>query len=153
VQNFRMDGLARQVVDFGQAHETWAPANHIGLLHLSSGGGHGEAYHGGVCYLEAGVASMLSGIGVGVDTPLMEEDWTEWWLRSRRRFRRKERRAFDSLAILICWRLWKQRNARAFANVRGQFSAVGLVEQVLAEWDLWTKAGLGGCNAFARVVH
>jgi hypothetical protein len=57
------------------------------------------------------------------------------------------------LAILICWRLWKQRNARAFANVRGQFSAVGLVEQVLAEWDLWTKAGLGGCNAFARVVH
>jgi hypothetical protein len=55
--------------------------------------------------------------------------------------------------ILISWRLWKQRNARVFGNTTRQFSEEALVDQILLDWELWTKAGLGGCVSFARVVH
>jgi hypothetical protein len=63
-------------------------------------------------------------------------EWNEWWLSTRVRVRTNERRASDTLVILVSWRPWKQRNARSFDNVRGQFSVKGLVEQVLAEWVL-----------------
>jgi hypothetical protein len=76
-----------------------------------------------------------------------------WWLTARRRVERRDRRTFDTLVLLVCWRLWKQRNARVFQNARRQYSVVGLIEQVLADWDQWIKAGLGGRAAFARVVH
>jgi hypothetical protein len=57
------------------------------------------------------------------------------------------------LVILISWRLSKQRNARVFDNVTRQFSGEALVDQIMLEWELWSKAGLGGCHFFARVVH
>ncbi|KAK1601663.1 hypothetical protein QYE76_053391 [Lolium multiflorum] len=88
-----------------------------------------------------------------VDAPTADGQWNEWWLTTRARVRANERRTFDTLVILVSWRLWKQRNARAFDNRRWQFSVEGLVEQVLADWALWTKAGLRGCSTFARVVH
>jgi hypothetical protein len=34
--------------------------------------------------------------------------------------------------------------ARVFNNPRKQFSVQGLVDQVLAEWEQWSVAGLGG---------
>jgi hypothetical protein len=94
-------------------------------------------------------------LGLQVELPAADDQWNEWWLSTRARVRTPERRAFDThtLVILVSWRLWKQRNARVFDNLRGQFSVEGLVEQVLADWALWTKAGLRGCNTFARVVH
>jgi hypothetical protein len=54
---------------------------------------------------------------------------------------------------LVCWRLWKQRNARVFNNISKQYSALGLVMQVLADWNHWIIDGIGGREAFARVVH
>jgi hypothetical protein len=49
--------------------------------------------------------------------------------------------------------LGNKRNARVFHNVSKQFSVMGLVNQILLDWDQWHVAGLGGRNQFVRVVH
>jgi hypothetical protein len=92
-------------------------------------------------------------MGMEVPMPTETDNLQDWWALARKRFRRKEKKGFDSFIILIAWRIWKQRNARIFDNVARQFSEVQLVEQIVEEWDLWAKASLGGCNLFARVVH
>jgi hypothetical protein len=43
----------------------------------------------------------------------------------REQFRSKEKKGFDSLVILVSWRLWRQRNARVFQNASNQFSVMG----------------------------
>lgn len=90
---------------------------------------------------------------VRVGLPQLTDSLQLWWRRERSRFSNKDRRGLDTFVILGCWRLWKQRNARVFHNTRGQFSVSGLVEQIIADWNLWRSAGLGGSNSFARVVH
>uniref|UniRef100_A0A0D9ZRA1 Uncharacterized protein n=1 Tax=Oryza glumipatula TaxID=40148 RepID=A0A0D9ZRA1_9ORYZ len=39
---------------------------------------------------------------------------TEWWLQARTYFRKCYRTNFDSACMLICWQIWKERNARVF---------------------------------------
>jgi hypothetical protein len=95
----------------------------------------------------------LRAFGLTVPILTATDSLRSWWFEARKRFRRKEKRGFDTLVTLISWRLWKQRNARVFDNGTRQFSEEALVDQILAEWDLWSKAGLGGCFFFARVVH
>ena len=92
-------------------------------------------------------------LGVLADTPQLTDSWQGWWIRERKKFRKKEKRTFDTLVILVGWRLWKQRNARAFLNRRGQFSVDGLSSQIVEDWKQWKLAGLGGSSDFARVVH
>jgi hypothetical protein len=91
--------------------------------------------------------------GLVVAIPEVHDSLQSWWFRVRRGFMRRDRRGFDSLVILIGWRLWKQRNARFFQNTRKQFDVQGLVNQILQEWKQWYLAGLGGSSNFARVVH
>jgi hypothetical protein len=95
----------------------------------------------------------LAVLGIGIAAPLVQDSLQEWWKAARGRFRKKEKQGFDALVILITWRLWKQRNARVFNNPRKQFSMHCLVDQVIAEWEQWSVAGLGGGNRFHRVVH
>jgi hypothetical protein len=95
----------------------------------------------------------LQRLELNLDTPQVAEPWQDWWLRVRAAFRTKERRGFDALVILVSWRLWRQRNARCFQNVNKQYSVHGLIEQILEDWRQWHRAGLGGSNTFARVVH
>jgi hypothetical protein len=40
-----------------------------------------------------------------------------------------------------------------FNNVSKQFLVMGLVNQILSDWDQWHVVGLGGRNQFVRVVH
>ncbi|KAG2655420.1 hypothetical protein PVAP13_1KG010501, partial [Panicum virgatum] len=40
--------------------------------------------------------------------------FTDWWLTSRKKFGKVERKCFDSLVILIFWIIWKERNRRTF---------------------------------------
>ena len=73
-------------------------------------------------------------LGIVSGLPQLTDTLSSWWFRERKRFCKKDRRGFDTLVILACWRLWKQRNARAFNNVHGQFSVLGLRDQIVAEW-------------------
>ncbi|KAE8813121.1 retrotransposon protein [Hordeum vulgare] len=40
----------------------------------------------------------------------------EWWLRAREKVHKNARRNFDTVVILVHWKLWKERNARIFYN-------------------------------------
>jgi hypothetical protein len=57
-----------------------------------------------------------------------------WWSQTRAHFQSKETRGFDSLVVLVSWRLWRQRNARCFQNTQKQYSVRGLIEQIMADW-------------------
>ena len=37
-----------------------------------------------------------------------------WWIAARKRIPKENRRCFDSLVVLTCWLLWKERNDRTF---------------------------------------
>jgi hypothetical protein len=40
--------------------------------------------------------------------------WPDWWLQSRKQIPPQvKRKGFDTLVVMICWLLWKERNARA----------------------------------------
>jgi hypothetical protein len=81
-------------------------------------------------------------LGVQIEEPQGDTDLKRWWVEARKRVKRRDRRSFDTLVILVSWMLWKQRNARAFGNVRLQKSEVELTSAILEELRLW---------AFARV--
>jgi hypothetical protein len=42
---------------------------------------------------------------LGADSPLVD-----WWLASRKRIIKEERRGFDTFVLLITWSLWRERN-------------------------------------------
>ncbi|RLN13367.1 hypothetical protein C2845_PM09G09680 [Panicum miliaceum] len=42
-------------------------------------------------------------------------DFVDWWLWSRKEVRKEDRKAFDTLVILVAWSLWKERNNRVFS--------------------------------------
>ena len=49
------------------------------------------------------------------------------------------KKAIRSLAMLIIWEVWKERNARVFN--RHQTSTTMLMEKIKAEANLWITAG------------
>jgi hypothetical protein len=40
--------------------------------------------------------------------------WPDWWLAAQKKTPKDCCRAFDTMAMLACWMLWKERNARVF---------------------------------------
>jgi hypothetical protein len=58
------------------------------------------------------------------------------WLLARRRFSGQERRGFDTFVCIMCWELWKNRNAWTFNNPAKQLSPYTLVAKVLTELSL-----------------
>ena len=63
----------------------------------------------------------------------------DWWLPERLRLAFDARPAFDTLALLVSWSLWNERNKRTF-----QGTSVGindLYRVVISEADIWVEAG------------
>jgi hypothetical protein len=56
-----------------------------------------------------------------------------WWLRTRKRLRRDHRKCFDSIVVLVAWKLWLQRNVRISTH---------LVYEITHDFELWCRAGL-----------
>jgi hypothetical protein len=54
--------------------------------------------------------------------------------------------------MIICttWTIWKQRNVRAFGNIREQKSVDLMVEEIRQEFHLWERAKRGGRLDIAR---
>jgi hypothetical protein len=50
-------------------------------------------------------------------TPNGEAIWPDWWLLGRKRMQKDHRWAFDSLVMLVCWLIWKERNALGFRQL------------------------------------
>jgi hypothetical protein len=49
-------------------------------------------------------------------TPVAGDEFGPWWMRTRERVPKHQRKAFDSLVILVAWLLWLERNDRTFSS-------------------------------------
>jgi hypothetical protein len=47
-------------------------------------------------------------------TPSPDSTWPDWWLWSRKQLTVAKRKAFDTVVVLTCWCLWRERNALIF---------------------------------------
>jgi hypothetical protein len=54
------------------------------------------------------------------------------------------------MVISTMWTIWKQRNARAFGNVREQKTLDQMLVQIRDEFHLWESAKRGGRLDIAR---
>jgi hypothetical protein len=55
----------------------------------------------------------------------------------------------DSLFTLVCWTIWKERNARCFKEATSSVNEV--LQLVKAEADRWIEAGARRLEALARL--
>lgn len=94
------------------------------------------------CTYTTRVWRMIKGwIGVGFLLPSESGlDLGEWWLAMRQNFRNNYKDAIDSLVLLVCWMVWKKRNARVFQNQRR--SAGFLFGSIKEEVAIWKEAGV-----------
>uniref|UniRef100_A0A0D9ZTM7 Reverse transcriptase zinc-binding domain-containing protein n=1 Tax=Oryza glumipatula TaxID=40148 RepID=A0A0D9ZTM7_9ORYZ len=75
---------------------------------------------------------------------------TDWWIEARRCFRTGYRKIFDSVFMLTCWLIWKERNARIFDQK--MCSPDQLVEDIKEEIMVWkTTAVFKDCNSTANL--
>jgi hypothetical protein len=71
-------------------------------------------------------------------------------MEARKRVRRIDRKRFDSMVISTAWTIWKQRNARAFGELRKQKNVGQMVDEISDEFHLWKRAKRGGRLGVAR---
>ena len=71
--------------------------------------------------------------------PSGDHELGDWWIDLRKRLDVDSRGLFDSLLLLISWRLWKERNARVFG--RAPSSVHEVVAAIAAEGEEWASAG------------
>jgi hypothetical protein len=63
----------------------------------------------------------------------------DWWLTARKRAPKTLRRDFDTVTILVHWRIWKERNARIFHQECNTVERV--FELIVEELHAWRAAG------------
>lgn len=63
---------------------------------------------------------------------------TDWWIQARLCFRKSYRSNFDSAFMLMCWQIWKERNARVFEQRTRRPDQ--LVEAIKEEIMVWKEA-------------
>jgi hypothetical protein len=86
-------------------------------------------------------------MGLHLREPEDGDTLERWWSVSRARVCTTNRRKFDTLVILAARSLWKQRNARVFANVSQQTDTEQIIAKVKEELSLWMFAKFGGSYA------
>lgn len=63
----------------------------------------------------------------------------EWWLKAREGIPKPTKKNFDTILILLHWRIWKERNVRIFDNVIS--SADRVRDLVIQDIGTWRAAG------------
>jgi hypothetical protein len=89
----------------------------------------------------------LQATGLRVDIPQVGDTLEGWWLEARSGVTVANRRGFDTLVILVARTLWKQRNARVFANTSQQFGTEQIILKIREEFSLLMFAKFGGSYA------
>lgn len=85
-------------------------------------------YHQTQCYFSTSHSSRTEDLGLA-----------DWWMQVRLCFRKCYRTNFDRACLLICWQIWKERNARVFDQQSR--SPDQLVEAIKEEIVVWKEAG------------
>jgi hypothetical protein len=83
---------------------------------------------------------------LNVPLPQATDQLEEWWLRVHigLTLNKREKKKLDARVTLICWSIWKQRNARTFGNMERQFNEDVLAARIVEDMKLWSLARLGG---------
>ena len=63
----------------------------------------------------------------------------DWWLKAREGIPKPMKKNFDTIVILLHWRIWKERNARIFDNVAT--SADRVRDLVIQDIHTWRAVG------------
>lgn len=80
---------------------------------------------------------------LGTPFPLPgDDDWefADWWIKTRLCFQTGYRGAFDSLCILICWFVWRERNLRIFEQKAR--TAAELFSDIKDEVAVWRETNI-----------
>uniref|UniRef100_A0A0D9Z2S0 Uncharacterized protein n=1 Tax=Oryza glumipatula TaxID=40148 RepID=A0A0D9Z2S0_9ORYZ len=80
---------------------------------------------------------------ISIDFPLPErrsDSLAVWWLEARQHFRTGYRELFDTVFMLTCWFIWKERNGRIFEH-RSR-TPEQLVHDIKEELMIWKMAGV-----------
>jgi hypothetical protein len=63
----------------------------------------------------------------------------DWWLQVRKQVPKIYRRDFDTVTILVHWKIWKERNVRIFENIHHTVEEV--FQGIREEIAIWRSAG------------
>ena len=78
----------------------------------------------------------------------------DWWQGARKQILKEGRKCFDTLVLLICWLIWKERNGRIFD--RKMRSVDEMLSWVVDESVCWCQAGFkhleSVCSVFGRLA-
>jgi hypothetical protein len=72
--------------------------------------------------------------------------FVDWWVGSRKRIHKSQRKGFDTLFALVCWSLCKERNARVFDRVSSPPARLSML--IKEEAPQWVAAGYTGLVNF-----
>jgi hypothetical protein len=82
-------------------------------------------------------------------TPQGELPFFEWWLPTRKQVHKLRQKGFDSLALLVVWSSWKEKNRRV--HDRAALQPVALAPLILEEARRWGRAGFAGIASLGRL--
>ena len=71
--------------------------------------------------------------------PLDGSCLSDWWQNTRTTIPKPFKQSFDSLVLLVSWKVWKEHNRRTFDNITGTPSQ--LFALILEEADAGITAG------------
>ena len=72
---------------------------------------------------------------------------------TRKQISRADKKGFDDFVMLICWTLWKQRNARVFNRADQVKTVAQLHRHIFNEIKEWKEAGMGVVGVLHRFVR
>ena len=78
----------------------------------------------------------------GADFQIPDDSFStteDWWLKARVAIPKHTRRNFDTIVILLHWRIWKERNAMIFENIAS--TADRVLDQIIEDIGMWRAAG------------
>jgi hypothetical protein len=79
---------------------------------------------------------------------VVESSFAAWWIEEKKRVAKPLRRDFDTLALLVAWSLWKERNRRVFN--RSTLQPIALAQQIVEVANVWSLAGY---RALGSLLH
>ena len=82
--------------------------------------------------------------------PTTNDSIISWWMETRKRMPKENRKGFDSLIMIVCWHLWKHRNGMVFGPRREVSTVATFTSQVFDELQTWVRAGGTGVNVFCE---